>query len=149
MKKFLDIISQKAFVNGLMILRPKVNPYIFNLHRDLLCDNHQYMIVERNCSQMKTVNQGVTQATVVGPYLYHVSKDDIIEAAPDDRNKLITAFAYNTPTMPCENGQDGCVSFVKSIISEFQVNSLTVTTEQSFEQKNLQSRIEYTSRLKK
>ena len=83
---------------------------------------------------MKMVNQNVTQGIVGGPYFYKVGTDDIIEAAPDDENNLITVFADdNTPTVGYKKGQEDCISLVESIISELEATNLAVIIEKTTE----------------
>ena len=91
-----------------------LNPYVINWIIDFLIDRKQRVVVDGLDRKYVDITRGVPQGTVLGPFLFSLTVNDIKSA--DGDNNLLVKFADDiTVSAPVKNGKDTALTEVTNI----------------------------------
>ena len=109
-----------------------LNPYIINWIIDFLTNRRQRVVVDGLETESLDINRGVSQGTVIGPFLFSLMVDDI--NLEDVERNLLTKFADDlTLSAPVKISGDSAVEEVKNIKVWVNENRMTLNMSKTWE----------------
>ena len=114
LSKAFDSVQHNLIVEKLSKVDPPINNYIINWISNFLTDRQIYTQFEAQTSDLRLINQGVPQGTVLGPPLFNTSAFDMnVNTIP---NAEITKFADDSNcTISCTTDNDNTLVALDSL----------------------------------
>lgn len=133
---FLDLAKAFDSVNHEILLkklfRYGIRGKAYEIVQSYLTDRKQRVKINGNVSNYKDINIGVPQGTILGPLLFILYVNDILDDMPDDS---IIAYADDTAVISCDNTWEKSVvkmnEYLVKIAKWLKLNKLTLNVNKT------------------